>query len=72
MNRHAMCPNAPYDEVSHEIDSNILTIKLPKDKHRVQAADGQTAEPVIIDVNCLDKYGKILPFTISSKTNTKI
>lgn len=63
MNRHAMCPtNAPYNEVSHEIDSNILTIKLPKDKHRVQAVDGQIAEPVI-DVNCLDKYGKILPYT---------
>ncbi|TGZ51034.1 Uncharacterized protein DBV15_00704 [Temnothorax longispinosus] len=59
MNR-AMCPTnsqSPYDEVSHVIDSNILTIKLPKDRHRVQAVDEQTAEP-IIDVNCLDKNGK--------------
>ncbi|XP_011861046.1 PREDICTED: uncharacterized protein LOC105558131 [Vollenhovia emeryi] len=49
MNRHAMCStNAqlPYDEVSHEIDGNILTVKLPKDGRRVQAVqDGQTAEP---------------------------
>lgn len=62
MNRRAMCPtNAQslYDEVSHEIDNNILTIKFPKDRHRVQAVDKQTDEP-IIDVNCLDKYGKVL------------
>lgn len=62
MNHYAACPtNAqlPYDEISHEIDSNILTIKLPKDKHRVQTVDEQAAEP-IIDVNCVDKYGKVL------------
>jgi len=61
MNRHTICPinaQSPY-EVSHEIDNNILTIKLPKDRHRVQAVDGQIAEP-IIDVNCFDKYGKVL------------
>ncbi|XP_012523053.1 uncharacterized protein LOC105828992 [Monomorium pharaonis] len=60
MNRCAVCPTnaqSPYDEVSHEIDGNILTVKLPKDKHRVQAVNGQIAEP-IIDVNCLDKHGK--------------
>ncbi|XP_018374630.1 PREDICTED: uncharacterized protein LOC108768627 [Trachymyrmex cornetzi] len=60
MNRRVICPTnaqSPYDEVSHEIDNNILTITLPKDRHRVQAVDGQIDEP-IIDVNCLDKYGK--------------
>jgi len=62
MNRHTICPinaQSPYDEVSHEIDNNILTIKLSKDKHRVQAVNGQIAKP-IIDVNCFDKYGKVL------------
>ncbi|XP_011694844.1 PREDICTED: uncharacterized protein LOC105454122 [Wasmannia auropunctata] len=60
MNRRALCPinaQSPYDEVSHEIDNNILTIKLPKDKHRVQTVDEQPAES-IIHANCLDKYGK--------------
>lgn len=50
--------NAQSYEVSHEIDNNILTIKLPKERRRVQAVDGQTTKP-IIDVNCLDKYGKV-------------
>lgn len=62
MNRYTVCPtNAQsiYDEVSHEIDKNILTVKLPKDKHRVQAVNEAVAEP-IIDVSCLDKDGKIL------------
>lgn len=61
MNRQLLCPNnkeSLYDEVLHEIDNNILSIKLPKDRHRIQAVDGKAVEP-IIDVNCLDKYGKI-------------
>ena len=48
----------PYDEVSHKIDNNILTTKLPKDKHRIQIEDRETDEP-IIHVNCLDN-GKVL------------
>ncbi|KAL6265290.1 hypothetical protein P5V15_002070 [Pogonomyrmex californicus] len=57
MNRYAVCPtNAEYDKVSHEIDNNILTVKFPKER-RVQRVDEQAVEP-IIDVNCLDKYGK--------------
>lgn len=61
MNRQRMCPaniESIYDEVSHEIDNNILSVKLPKDRRRIQAVNGKAAEP-IIDVNCLDKYGKI-------------
>lgn len=64
-NRQLMCPTnikSTYDEVLHEIDNNILSIKLPKDRRRIQAVNGKAvdgnAEP-IIDVNCLDKYGKI-------------
>lgn len=59
MNRQLICPNnlkSMYDQVSHEIDNNILSVKLPKDRYCIQA--GKAAEP-IIDVNCLDKYGKI-------------
>ncbi|XP_025074375.1 uncharacterized protein LOC105428485 [Pogonomyrmex barbatus] len=41
MNRYAVCPtNAEYDKVSHEIDNNILTVKLPKER-RVQRVDEQ-------------------------------
>lgn len=61
MNRQLICPNnieSMYDQVSHEIDNNILSVKLPKDRHRIQAVNGKAAEP-IIDVTCLDKYGKI-------------
>lgn len=61
MNRQLICPNnieSMYDQVSHQIDNNILSVKLPKDRHRIQAVNGKAAEP-IIDVNCLDKYGKI-------------
>ncbi|XP_011053048.1 PREDICTED: uncharacterized protein LOC105145292, partial [Acromyrmex echinatior] len=60
MNRR-VCPinaQSPYDEVSHEIDNNVLTFKLLKDRHRVQAVDGQIDDEPIIDVNCSDKYGK--------------
>lgn len=68
MNRYAECPtNAqlPY-EISHEINGNTLTIKLPKDKFPkdkfpVQTVDKQAAEPTnILDVSCMDKYGKVL------------
>lgn len=61
MNRQLICPNnikSMYDQVSHQIDNNILSVKLPKDRHRIQAVNGKAAES-IIDVNCLDKYGKI-------------
>ena len=65
MNRRVTCPTSaqlPYHVVSHKIDNNILTIKLPKDRHPiehpVQAVDRQIDEP--IDVNCSDKYGKVL------------
>jgi hypothetical protein len=47
-----------YDEVSHEIDSNVLSIKIPKDRRRIQAVNGQTAESAAtIDARCFDKYG---------------
>lgn len=71
MNRYAVCPSdaqSPYDEISHEIDSNFITVKLLKDKHQIQTEDGQAAEPRIADINCVDKYG----ITINSKANTKI
>ncbi|RLU23946.1 hypothetical protein DMN91_004154 [Ooceraea biroi] len=58
---HFTCSaNAEYDEVIHKIDDNILSIKLPKDKRRVQTVDTdeRVAKPApIIDVNCFDKYG---------------
>lgn len=72
-----MCPNnveSTYDEILHEIDNNILSIKLPKDRHGIQAVDEKAVDEKavdkkaidgkvtksLIDVKCLDKYGKIL------------
>lgn len=51
-----------FDEITHKIDDNILSVKLPKDKHRVEKRivdkeAAKLAEP-IIDVNCFDKYGE--------------
>ncbi|KYM76958.1 hypothetical protein ALC53_12650 [Atta colombica] len=52
--KRVICPTiAPYDKVSHKIDNNILTTKLPKDKHRIQIEAREIDEP-IIHVNCLD------------------
>ncbi|KAL0100653.1 hypothetical protein PUN28_019205 [Cardiocondyla obscurior] len=59
MNRHAKCPTSSqlsYDQVSHEIDGNVLTIKFPKDKRPIQAVDEQTIEPTI-NIDCSNKYG---------------
>lgn len=75
MNHQLICPNnveSPYDEILHEIDNNILSIKLPKDRHDIQAVDEKAVDEKamdkkaidekaksLIDVKCLDKYGKI-------------
>ncbi|XP_011151683.1 uncharacterized protein LOC105190584 [Harpegnathos saltator] len=34
-------PNAesPYDEVLHKVDDSILSVKLPKNKHRIEGTD---------------------------------
>ncbi|KAL6444597.1 hypothetical protein ACFW04_002009 [Cataglyphis niger] len=79
MNNQLICPNnveSPYDEILHEIDSNILSIKLPKDRHDIPAVDEKVVDKKavdkkavdkkaidekaksLIDVKCLDKYGR--------------
>lgn len=62
MNRRCAQPTkSMYDEVLHKVDNNILAIKIPKDRRRVQAVDGQAAESApIIDATCFDKHGKII------------
>ncbi|XP_014467562.1 PREDICTED: uncharacterized protein LOC106740743 [Dinoponera quadriceps] len=48
-----------YDEVLHKIDDSILSVKLTKNKHRIETTDKYTVKPVkpSILVNCVDKYG---------------
>ncbi|XP_012222243.1 uncharacterized protein [Linepithema humile] len=61
MNRHSAHPTESlYDEILHEIDNNVLSIKIPKDRRRIQTVNGQAAaEPAsTIDARCFDKYGK--------------
>lgn len=57
-----------YDEVSHKIDDNILSVKLIKNRHRVETVDEQTIETApTIDVNCLDRYGKVINIAQSTE-----
>lgn len=59
-----------YDEVSHKIDNNIISVKLIKDRHHIQTVDERAIEPTpTIDVKCLDKYGKITDITENKKNN---
>lgn len=62
MNHSAHPTESLYDEVLHKIDNNVLSVKIPKDRRRVQQdVNGRAAEPTpIIDARCFDKYGKII------------
>ncbi|XP_020295427.1 uncharacterized protein LOC109860609 [Pseudomyrmex gracilis] len=57
-----VCPvDSSYHEVDHEIDNNILSIKVPRDKRSVQREEenGKAIKPTsVIDTTCLNKYGK--------------
>ena len=52
----------PYDEISHEIDNNFLSIRVLKDIGQIQAVHGNgnrlgTAPSNSIRVNCADASG---------------
>lgn len=68
MDQHQpVCPaDSPYHEVDHEIDNNILSIKLPRDKRSVQREEnGKAIKPTsVIDTTCLNKYGTHLHFDV--------
>ncbi|KAG7198130.1 hypothetical protein KM043_005549 [Ampulex compressa] len=61
--RHSNCPHEnlvpPYDEVSHEIDNNIISVKIPRRKQQSQSANEKTFQKKpIYDANCVNVEGK--------------
>lgn len=61
---HPICPpeaaQPPYDEISHEIGNNIMSIKVAKNVGHIQGLEGQGHERgPQFDVSCLDSSGKI-------------
>ncbi|XP_024944801.1 uncharacterized protein LOC112494955 [Cephus cinctus] len=49
----------PYDEVSHEIQNNVLSIRVAKDLRQIEGIQGEVSERnPTFDVSCSDAYGK--------------
>lgn len=46
----------PYEEISHEIDNNFLSLKVPKDIGQIEAVQGKTPSNSV-RVNCADTSG---------------
>lgn len=67
---HPICPpeaaQPPYDEVSHEIGGNIMSIKVAKNIGQIQAfkdgnlGSGQEQGTPRFDASCTDSAGEIL------------
>lgn len=57
---HRSCPlphaEPPYDELTHQIDDNVLSVKIPKHKGRFQS-DEPEQEKLSFDFNCADEDG---------------
>ncbi|XP_032666605.1 uncharacterized protein LOC116842058 [Odontomachus brunneus] len=56
--RPARSAESTYDEVIHQIDDSVLSVKLTKNKHHVETTDEDAVKPApCIHVHCVDKYG---------------
>ncbi|XP_012136787.1 uncharacterized protein LOC105662004 [Megachile rotundata] len=59
---HRSCPpphaEPPYDELTQQIDDNILSVKIPKHKGHFQSDDSQEQEKRSFDFNCADEQGE--------------
>lgn len=60
---HPSCPlpNAepPYDEITHQIDDNFLSVKIPKTAKQVLSEESsQHQDNLSFDFNCADSEGE--------------
>lgn len=53
-------PVEPTYKTIHKIDDNVLSVKLNKDKHRIESTAEYTTESISSrDVECVDKHSKV-------------
>lgn len=60
--QEGQCYEAPYEEISHEIDNNFLSIKVLKDIGQIEGVHGNgnragTTPSNSVRVNCTDASG---------------
>ncbi|KAF3426398.1 hypothetical protein E2986_10690 [Frieseomelitta varia] len=60
---HPSCPlphaEPPYDEVSHEIDNNFISVKVPKNRGKFEPESIERQEDRLsFDFNCADPQGE--------------
>ncbi|KOX69745.1 hypothetical protein WN51_05030 [Melipona quadrifasciata] len=60
---HSSCPlphaEPPYDEISHEIDNNFISVKVPKNRGKFEPESIQQQEDRLsFDFNCADSQDR--------------